>query len=131
VETPAVDRQTLDEIVTGWEDEYNLLLGDIKQRMLEKAASAQEVEQVNNLERIVLVYDLMMKSVMERKGTWPYDLKQSKTEDNLKIIADKISNELDATPQLILDTLNHAQQKGDLMCQETDGMIRWQWTDYL
>ena len=131
VETPAVDRQTLDNIVIGWEDEYTLLLGDIKARMLEKAASAQEAEQVNNLERIVLVYDLMMKNVIERKGAWPYAGKPLKTEDNLKIIADKISSELDATPQLIRDTLNHALQKGDLMCQKADGMIRWQWADYL
>ena len=131
VETPAVDRQTLDDIVIGWEDEYTLMLGDIQQRMLEKAASAEEAEQVNNLERIVLVYDLMMKCVMERKGAWPYDGKQLSTEDNLKILTDKISNELDATPQLIRDTLQHALQKGDLTCQKTDGTIRWQWVDYI
>jgi radical SAM superfamily enzyme YgiQ (UPF0313 family) len=131
VETPSVDRQTLDDIVIGWEDEYTLLLGDIQQRMLEKAASAEEAEQVNNLERIVLVYDLMMKSVMECKGAWPYDGKQLSTADNLKILTDKISNELDATPQLIRDTLQHALQKGDLTCQETNGTIRWQWVDYI
>jgi radical SAM superfamily enzyme YgiQ (UPF0313 family) len=131
VETPAVDRQTLDDIVIGWEDEYTLLLGDIKQRMLKETASAQEAEQVNNLERIVLVYDLMMKNVIEQKGSWPHDGQQLSTEDNLKILSDKISTELDATPQLIRDTLNHALHHGDLICQESDKTIRWQWVDYI
>jgi radical SAM superfamily enzyme YgiQ (UPF0313 family) len=131
VETPAVDRQTLDEIVIGWEDEYTLLLGDIKQRMLKKAASVQEVAQVNNLERIVLVYDLMMKNVIEQKGSWSHDGQQFSTEKNLKILEDKICSELDAAPQLIRDTLSHALQKGDIVCQEAGGMIRWQWVDYI
>lgn len=131
VETPAVDRQTLDEIVIGWEDEYNQLLADIKQRMLKKAASAQEAEQVNNLERIVLVYDLMMKNVIEQKGSWSRDGQPMRTEDNLKILSDKISTELDATPQLIRDTLSHALQQGDLICQDSDETIRWQWVDFI
>ena len=131
VATPAVDRQTLDEIVIGWEDEYTLLLGDIKQRMLKNAASVQEAAQVNNLERIVLVYDLMMKNVIEQKGSWPHAGQQISAEDNLKILVDKISKGLEATPQLIRDTLSHALQKGDMTCQAADGMIRWQWVEYL
>lgn len=131
VETPAVDRQTLDDIVIGWENEYTLLLADIKQRMLKNVASAQEAEQVNNLERIVLVYDLMMKNVIEQKGSWPQDGQQFNAEDNLKILADKIGNKLDATPQLIRNTLSHALQNGDIICQEAGGTIRWQWVDYI
>jgi radical SAM superfamily enzyme YgiQ (UPF0313 family) len=131
VETPEVNRQTLDDIVMGWEDEYTLLLGDIKQRMLKKTASAQEAEQVNNLERIVLVYDLMMKNVIEQKGFWSHNGQPVSIQDNLNILGDKISTEIKAAPQLIQDTLNHALQKGDLICQETDKTIRWQWVDYL
>jgi radical SAM superfamily enzyme YgiQ (UPF0313 family) len=131
VETPAVDRQTLDDIVIGWEDEYTLLLADIQQRMLKNAASDQEAAQLNNLERIVLVYDLMMKNVIEQKGSWPQDGLQLSTEGNFKILLDKISTELDATPQLIRDTLNHALHHGDIICQETDGMVRWHWVDYI
>jgi radical SAM superfamily enzyme YgiQ (UPF0313 family) len=131
VETPAVDRHTLDEIVIGWEDEYTLLLGDIKQRMLNKAASVQEADQVHNLERIVLVYDLMMQNVIEQKGCWPQGEPQFSIEDSLEFLVDKISNELDAAPQLIRDTLNHALAKGDIICQTADGMVRWQWVDYI
>ena len=99
--------------------------------MLKNAASVQEAEQVNNLERIVLVYDLMMKNVIEQKGSWPHTGQKTSTEDNLKILVDKISKGLEATPQFIRDTLSHALKKGDLTCLEADGMIRWQWADYL
>jgi hypothetical protein len=131
VETQAVDRQMLDNIVIKWEDEYNQLLGDIKQRMQADEASDEEVHQLTNLERIVLVYDLMMKRVIEQKGFWPHDGQQLSTADNLKILSDKISTELDATPQLIRDTLRHALQQGDLICQDADETIRWQWVDYI
>jgi hypothetical protein len=73
----------------------------------------------------------MMKNVIEQKGSWPHDGQQLSTEDNLKILSDKISTELDATPQLIRDTLNHALHHGDLICQESDKTIRWQWVDYI
>ena len=131
METPAVNRQTLDNIVIDWEDEFNQLLADIKQRMLEKAASPQEAEQVNNLERIVLVYDLMMNNVIEEKGSWSHHGRRMNVQDNLKILSDKIRDKLEASPQLIQDTLSLARQKGDLVCQEYSAMIRWQWVDYL
>ncbi|MCP4630474.1 MAG: B12-binding domain-containing radical SAM protein [bacterium] len=131
VETPAVKRQTLDKIVIDWKDEFNQLLADIKQRMLEKAASPQEAEQLTNLERIVLVYDLMMKNVIEENGSWPHHEQRMNAQDNLKILSDKIGGKLEASPQLIQDTLSLARQKGDLDCQESNDMIRWQWADYL
>ena len=99
--------------------------------MLQKAASAQEAAQVNNLERIVLVYDLMMKNVIEQKGSWPHDGQPFSTEKNLKVLVDKISSELDTAPRLIRDTLNHALHQGDIICREADGMVRWHWVDYI
>ena len=131
VETPAVDRQMLDDIVIDWENEYNQLLADIKQRMEKNAASAQEAEQLNNLERIVLVYDLMMKSFIEQNGTWPHDGQPQRQEDSLDILCDKISTALNAGPQLIRDTLNRALGQGDLVCQNFAGTTRWQWRDYI
>jgi hypothetical protein len=60
----------LDEIAVDWEDRFNRYLGDIKDRMQKGKADADEVYQLTNLERIVLVYDLMMKNTVERVGTW-------------------------------------------------------------
>lgn len=90
VETPEVDRRMLDEIVIDWENEYNQLLGDIKQRMQKNEASDEEALQVINLERIVLIYDLMMKNVVERRGFWSHDGRPVSTADSLKKLADRI-----------------------------------------
>ena len=44
VETASVDRQMLDQIVITWENEFNQLLADIKQRMQTAEASAEEAQ---------------------------------------------------------------------------------------
>lgn len=131
VETSEVDRRSLDDIVIGWEDEYTLLLGDIRERMLKNTASVQEAEQVNNLERIVLVYDLMVKNVIEQKGSWRHNGQSSSTQANLKILSEKVNSAVDATPQLIRETLEHAQRHGDLQCRNDGEMIEWHWVDHL
>ena len=131
VETPAVKRQSLDKIVIGWEDEYNRLLADIKHRMQQHAASEEEAEQVNNLERIVLIYDLMMKSVIEENGSWPRDGQPSGKQDMLESLTEKINSKLDSPRRLIQDTLRHAAQKGDLICLEEPDKIRWQWANHI
>jgi len=131
VETSEVDRQSLDDIVISWEDEYTLLLGDIKERMLKNTASALEAEQVNNLERVVLVYDLMMKNVIEQKGFWRHNGQSLSSQTNLNVLSERISPAVDAAPQLIRDTLDHAQRHGDLRYRCNNDMVEWHWVDYL
>ena len=131
VETPEVNRQMLDQIVIEWEDEYNQLLADIKQRMEKKEASEEEAQQVINLERIVLIYDLMMKSEVERRGFWPHDGCPVSTEDSLKKLAARISRSSDATPEMLYNTLGHALQEGNLKYSDRNGSVRWQWVDHL
>ena len=130
-ETPEVNRRMLDEIVIEWEDEYNQLLADIKQRMQKNEASDEEALQVINLERIVLIYDLMMKNEVERRGFWSYDGRRVGTQDNLKILSDRIGRSFDATPAMLYDTLSHALQEGNLKYSDRDGSVRWQWVDYI
>jgi anaerobic magnesium-protoporphyrin IX monomethyl ester cyclase len=131
VETASVDRQMLDQIVITWENEYNQLLADIKQRMQKAEASPEEANQLINLERIVLVYDLMMKNAIEQKGYWPNDGRPMRPEDNLRTLCDRIGSMVAADPQSLHDTLNHALQQGNLRCSNVNGKIRWQWVDYI
>jgi len=131
VESPEVDRRVLDEIVIEWEDEYNQLLADIKQRMQKNEASDQEALQVVNLERIVLIYDLMMKNEIERRGFWSHDGRPASTEDNLNKLADRISRSSDATSETLYNTLGPALEKGNLKCSDKNGVVRWRWVDYL
>jgi len=131
VETPEVNHRMLDAIVIEWEDEYNQLLADIKARMQKNEASEEEALQVINLERIVLIYDLMMKNEIERRGIWSHDGRPVSTEDNLKKLVDRISRSFDATSEMLYNTLDHALKQGNLACTDTNGKIQWQWVDFL
>lgn len=131
VETPEVNRRMLDEIVIDWENEYNQLLGDIKQRMQKNEASDEEALQLINLERTVLIYDLMMKNEVERRGFWSRGGRPVSTADSLKKLADRISRTFDAAPEMLYDTLGQAREEGNLIYTDRNGKIRWQWVDYL
>jgi radical SAM superfamily enzyme YgiQ (UPF0313 family) len=131
VETSEVDRYMMDQIVIDWESEYNRMLGDIKERMRNKTASDEEAQQVLNLERIVLVYDLMMESVIEKKGSWPCNGQSTRIADDLDMLSESVSTAVKADPQLIQDTLNHALNAGNLIRRIEEGRIKWQWADHL
>ena len=114
-----------------WENEFNQLLGNIKQRMQSGEAAPAEANQLINLERIVLVYDLMMKNAVEQKGFWSDNGRPVGAAANLKTLCSRVGTLVDAGPQQLQDTLDHAMQHGNLKCIDADGRIRWQWVDYL
>jgi hypothetical protein len=121
----------LDYIVITWENEYNQLLADIKLRMQTAEASPEEVEQLTNLERIVLVYDLMMNEAIEQKGFWSNDGRPMSTEQSFRTLCDRVGSMVDADPQLLHDTLSRALQQGNLNCSDANGKTRWQWVDHI
>ena len=131
VETPGVNGRMLDEIVIAWEDEYNQLLADIKQRMQTNEASDEEAQQVTNLERIVLIYDLMMNNTIERNGSWAHNGHSLSTEENLNKLATRISRSVDATFGKLYETLGRELQEGNLTCADSNGKVRWRWKDDL
>ena len=131
VETAAVDRQMLDQIVISWENEYNQLLGDIKRRMQKGEASPAEADQLVNLERIVLIYDLMMKKAIEQKGFWPNDGPPAKPAENLRTLCRRVGPMVNTDPQVLHDILDHTMQQGNLKCTAANGKIQWQWVDYI
>ena len=131
VETPSVGHKQLDEIVVEWEQEYDNYLADIQARRGRQEATEAEIREIENLERIVLVYDLMMKSSIEQKGFWSNDKRPVSTQDNLKILSDRLGDSVDAGPEMLFGTLDHALKQGNLKCTELNGNIRWQWVDFL
>jgi radical SAM superfamily enzyme YgiQ (UPF0313 family) len=131
VETPTVNRHMLDDIVTEWQNEYNGYLEDIQNRAKEGRATADEIWEVENLERIVLIYDLMMQNIIEEQGHWNSDGPALSPADRLPALVDRIKESTPNNSKVIYNTLQDAVQKGSLICTEDGGQIRWQWKDYL
>jgi predicted TIM-barrel fold metal-dependent hydrolase len=129
-ETETVTRQMLDEIAVEWEDRFNRYLGDIKERMQKGEAGADEARQLTNLERIVLVYDLMMKTVIEQTGAWP-DREETDSAGLLNGLIRRVDAATQHGRERIRDALEAAAHNGNLECERANGTIRWKWRDYL
>jgi radical SAM superfamily enzyme YgiQ (UPF0313 family) len=129
-ETASVTREMLDEIARDWEERFNRYLGDIKARMPSGQASAEEAYQVTNLERIVLVYDLMMHQVIERWGTWADESEPDATED-LAILIQRVKAATSHAETRIRDALETAARQGNLVCTRAKELVRWGWKDHL
>jgi radical SAM superfamily enzyme YgiQ (UPF0313 family) len=129
-ETGTVTRRMLDEIVVAWEDRFNRYLGDIKNRMQTGKAGADEAYQLTNLERIVLVYDLMMENTIERVGAWP-DGQPGNPSRHLHTLVRRVDAATSHGRERIRDALEAAADQGNLICEQTNVMVRWKWKDYL
>jgi hypothetical protein len=85
---------------------------------------------VANLERIVCVYDLMMKRIIEQMGTWP----QANASDNdaeLNRLIERVQSTGCGSPSTIRPALENAVRQDNLICERDNGGIRWRWRDYL
>jgi radical SAM superfamily enzyme YgiQ (UPF0313 family) len=129
-ETPSVSRQMLDKIAVEWEDRFNRYLGGIRDRMQTGQAGADEVRQLTSLERIVLVYDLMMKNAVERVGTWTDGLEVNPGEC-LRTLIRRVDAAAPHGREKIQGALEAAANEGNLVCERTGGEVRWKWKDYL
>jgi anaerobic magnesium-protoporphyrin IX monomethyl ester cyclase len=128
-ETATVSRDILDAIAIEWETNFNRYLGGIKERMLAGTAGADEAKQLINLERIVVVYDLMMKQVIEAVGCWKSD--GASATGALERLIGQANGMVAGTPAVIREAIADAVQKENLICNMQDGRVEWQWKDYI
>jgi anaerobic magnesium-protoporphyrin IX monomethyl ester cyclase len=125
-ETATVGRDALDRIARDWEERFIRYLGEIRERMGRGAATDEEAYQLTNLERIVLVYDLMMARTIERVGAW-----RGTREGALAELVRRVQQEVPAQAATAADALATAAGRGDLVCAESGGVVRWRWQDTL
>jgi radical SAM superfamily enzyme YgiQ (UPF0313 family) len=131
VETQTVHRNMLDDIVYAWKNEYDGYLEDIKNRMQTDQATADEIWEVKNLERIVLIYDLMMKNLIEEKGYWQVEENPLSADEALNGLVRKVNAATAYRPADIHEALQQAVDQGNLTFRDDDGQVKWQWVDYL
>ncbi len=127
--TESVSRRMLDEIAVEWEDRYNRYLGDIHERMQRGTAAADEAYQVTNLERIVCTYDLMMKGIVERTGTWPE--REGSGGDAERALVERVQSAAGGDAAAVRDAIEAAIRQDHLICEHDRGRVRWRWRDEL
>lgn len=131
VRTSAVDQQTLDGIVKDWQKNFDTWLDDIKQRRDNGEATEEEAWPLTNLEHIVLIYDLMMKQVLETIEWIPLENTDATDKNELAHLADLVDGTIPHTPEQIHKTLQFAIVKGYLTKDIQEGCYRWKWINYL
>ena len=131
VETPTVTPKMLDEIVIEWKDDFDEWLGEIKRHMETGEATEDEVSLLTNLERTVLIYDLMMGRIIEEKGTWRNNGKPFAGPDVLKTLVDRVTRSTRHRSEDIFSSLASAIEHGNLTYEENHGTVRWKWVDYI
>ncbi len=130
VETPATNQAMMDQIVIKWENEYNDELDHIKKRIATGEATAEEAEPLVNLERIVLIYDLMMGRMVEKRGTWHHDCSKA-DKDPLKTLAARLQASAKVPLERIYNTLKLAVEHNHLKLHKNGTEFRWEWVSYL
>ncbi len=131
VETGSVNKEMLDRIVIEWENDFNEWLGEIKRRIGTGEATEDEAFLLTNLEHTVIIYDLMMKKVIEDKGSWPNIGKPLLKESVFRTLTDRVASSTDFTNEQVNNTLNLAVKQENLRWREDKGYIRWEWVNFL
>ncbi|MBU1183433.1 MAG: radical SAM protein [Pseudomonadota bacterium] len=130
VETSSVTRKMLDEIVIEWENKFNGWLGYIKERIKNGEASEEEAWPLVNLERVVLIYDLMMGRIVEEKGRLESRIVDSRSEA-LGMLAEKMAGSVKYSRDEILSVLNYEVGQGNLKLTDDKENYSLEWVDYL
>ena len=131
IETAAVNRRILDDVALDWENKYVQYLGLIRQRMQAGTANADEVNQLENLERTVILYELMMNQTIEEDESGSDADGQINETKNLKMLLGRIMRKRKIDAQQLESALRHAIANGNLVCCNDKGKTKWQWQDFL
>ena len=132
VETATVSRQVLDAIAAEWEAEFNQYLAQIDQERRIGKADPEALEQLENLERIVLLYELMMQDALQKHGVYPVrHAPDLGWEEHIAHLAQRISADGVHTSAQLEQALVHAHTHGGLNYRYRGDTIRWEWVDFL
>jgi len=131
VETQTVSREMFDEFIIGWDKKFDDYLGRISELMETGQATEEEANTIINLERTVLLYDLMMDCKVEEDGFWRNQDMPDSDEDVLRILANRLLKSTEYSQEKLLETLKFSAERGYLRYLKDKDLIRWEWVDFL
>ncbi|MDJ0856875.1 MAG: radical SAM protein, partial [Desulfobacterales bacterium] len=125
-----MDPGRLNAVAEAWEERLSKYLADIRGKLDRGAATPEEEAQIVNMERTVILYDLMMGDVLNKITL---DSGEGTTKkDQLRQLARLAAAELPAyTPAQIADALLEADRRQGLQPVKLNGHRRWEWIDTL
>jgi anaerobic magnesium-protoporphyrin IX monomethyl ester cyclase len=131
IRTAGVESKTMDAIVIEGERQFDQWLGDIGRIRENGRASAETTWPLVRLEHTMVLYDMMMKLLVEKKGAWPAGSSDEADARPTEKLIRRMSDELDHPPAQIRAAIEFAAEKQYLIQKNVDGRVRWSWVDYL
>ena len=128
-ETEGAEREALDELVMQYEGAALEEIGEIEKRIREERASREEVDFIARLNRMGIIYELMMSGVIEASERWLPELGEISRAEALAEVARKMQGISRYRQEQIVDTLQYAIEQGHLKNCEDEGR-RLQWVDH-
>jgi hypothetical protein len=129
-EPAGIAKAQLDAVAEDWENRLKAYLDDIGRRMAGGEATANEQQQIRNMERTVILHELMMREALESAA--PFSARAARHE-NVSSLGRRVAGFLPDWPEdKIQDALQHALALEGLRCESTrEGRSVWRWVDYL
>lgn len=129
IETVSVNRRALNAVVVDWENKYNQYLAHISKRIQHGSATAIETKQLKDLENAVMLYELMMKNIIEENGSLSLSDNDSKMnkEMGLEVLIERIIRSSDMDPNKLKVTLQQVVENGNLKLSHRDGLLKLEW----
>jgi nuclear transport factor 2 (NTF2) superfamily protein len=121
----------LNSIANDWERITHETLADIRERMKSGDVSDDEAWQVNNLDRFLLLYNLMMDRSIEENATWRNGEIVYDDREAIAQLATRLKDDAIGEESLVEDVLTYAFERGSLRFERKDDQVRWKWQNYI
>lgn len=131
IRTAGVHPETMDAIVIDGERQFDRWLGEIARIREGGRATAEAIWPLVRLEHTVVIYDMMMKRLIEDRGNWPAETSDEADANPTGKLIDRLSGELDHPPARIRAAIEFAAGQRYLTRNSASGRIHWSWVDYL
>ncbi len=131
VETSLVDKNVLNAIANEWDVETRKQLEEIRHKMENGTATANEAWNIDNLDRFLFIYQMMMDNVLIEDGYWECETNSLSDEDALKELAIRINTKMKQPFEKTYKILNYAVERDSIFYTVKNGILRWEWRDYL
>ncbi len=125
-----LDPARLDAQVQRWERRLHVYLEDIRRKIAGGTATPEERGQIVNMERTVILYEMMMGDVLAKAAPAGREA-ASETEAFVQLAEQAVKAIPDFTPDQIADALQEARRRKGLRQIRRGEFIQWEWVDYL